>query len=205
MGTAATEFARRDAEINEFLAHLQTIEAQTGLPPSLLNTMKASAVLMLYNQVESTMTNILQEVFDHLEANAVDFTALNDNMKSVVLSYAKSHNPDTLVKTMSSFTKSLVVACFDKTRLFSGNVDSRRIKDTLTEYGVGFGSKKYSEAALLRIKTERNSLAHGHVSFADSGKSFSVKDIQDLHAKTSKVLAHALTDFSAFLSSKSYV
>ncbi|CAM5794992.1 MAE_28990/MAE_18760 family HEPN-like nuclease [Rhizobacter fulvus] len=204
MGTADTEFKRRNTEIVEFLAHLQTIEIQTGLPPSLLNTMKASAVLMLYNQVESTMTNILQEVFDHFEAHAVDFDDLNDKMKSVVLSYAKSHKPSTLVGAMSSLTKTLVVASFDRTTLFSGNVDARRIRDTLADYGVIFGAKKYSGDALLRIKAERNNLAHGNVSFADSGKTFSMKDIQDLHEKTSKVLANALTDFSLFISNRNY-
>lgn len=204
MGTAGIEFKRRDAEIVEFLAHLKSIEAQTGLPPSLINTMKASAVLMLYNQVESTMTNVLQEVFDHLAVNAVDFIGLSDNMKKVVLTYAKGHNPDTLVGRMSGLTGSLVAACFDRTKLFSGNVDSRRIKDTMSDYGVAIGRKKYTEAALLRIKTERNNLAHGHVSFADSGKSFSVNDIQDLHSRTSKVLNDCLTDFSSFLTSKGY-
>lgn len=203
MLSAEAEFQKRDKEIDEFVGHLNSLEKQVGFPTSLINTMKSSALLMIYNSVESTMTSLLQDVFDHLEGNSVNFDALNDTMKTLVLTYSKRRNPEKLVAKMSASALTLVVACFDRTDLFSGNIDCRKIREALKELGVST-KHTYRENALLKVKEERNDLAHGTKSFADCGKNYSASQLLDLHVKTSKVLNQVIDDFKTFLNAKAY-
>jgi hypothetical protein len=203
MLSAHAEFTRRVVEIDEYVAHLESLELSTGFPVSLMNTMKSSALLMIYNVVESTMTNLLQDVFDHLHTRNVSFDSLNNKMKTLVLSYSKRRNSATLVEKMGVSAMNLVVACFERTDVFSGNLDCRKIRDTLKEVGVS-SQHSYSEKALAIIKAERNDLAHGTKSFSDCGKNYSAKQLRELHGKSKIILERVIDDFERFLTAGDY-
>jgi hypothetical protein len=203
MLNAQAEFEKRESEIREYLSHLETLERETGFPISLMNTMKSSALLMIYNCIESTMTNLLQDVFDHLHLNKVEFDSLNSTMKTLVLSYSKKRNPNNLVEKMRTSAVGLVVACFDRSDIFSGNLDCKKIKETLKHVGVA-STHKYQETALQTVKIERNDLAHGNKSFSDCGRNYSAKQLRGFHDKTSAVLKRVILDFESFLNLKAY-
>lgn len=203
MLSAHAEFARRVAEIDEYVSHLESLELNTGFPVSLMNTMKSSALLMIYNVVESTMTNLLQDVFDHLHANNVSFDSLNNKMKTLVLSYSKRRNSATLVEKMGVSAMNLVVACFERTEVFSGNLDCKKIRDTLKDVGVS-SQHNYAEKALQVVKVERNDLAHGVKSFSDCGKNYSAKQLRELHVKSAVILERVIEDFERFLTAGDY-
>ena len=203
MLNAQAEFEKREREIKEYLSHLEALELKTGLSVSLMNTMKSSALLMIYNSIESTMTNVLQDVFDHLQVHSVEFNSLNSTMKALVLTYSKKKNPTTLVEKMKTSAIGLVVACFDRSDIFSGNLDCKKIKETLTNVGITT-AHKYNESALLTVKSERNDLAHGIKSFSDCGKNYSTKQLRGFHDKTSLILNRVIHDFENFLNSKAY-
>ena len=203
MLSAQSEFESREREIDEYLSHLEALEGQVGFSVTLMNTMKSSALLMMYNIVESTMTNLLQEVFDHFQANDVPFGSLNDVAKTLVLGYAKRRSPAALVAKMKASTLSLVVACFDRSDVFSGNLDCQKIRDTLKEVGIP-SKHSYREDTLLKVKNERNNLAHGIKSFSDCGRSYSAKQLRDFHDKTVGVLRRVIGDFEGFLNLKAY-
>ena len=204
MLNAETEFNLRTSEIDEYIKYVEVIEKSTGFSVTLINTMKSSALLMLYNLVESTMTNLMQDIFDHLKAKAIGFDGLSDAMKEVVLNYSKRRNPSKLVKKMSDDAVGIVVACFDRSDIFSGNVDSRKIAETIKEFGVKT-SVRYKEEALLTVKTERNSLAHGSKSFSECGKGYTGKDLRAHYDKVTLVLNKVIKDFENFLTTSAYV
>jgi hypothetical protein len=197
------EFARREKEIDEYLSHLEMLEQQVGLSVTLINTMKSSALLMMYNIVESTMTNLMQDIFDHLKAADASFDALNDTMKAVVLSYSKRRTPANLVQKMSEDAIGLVVACFDRSDVFSGNIDCKKITATLKELGIE-SRHRYREQALLTVKSERNHLAHGNKSFSDCGKDYAAAQLREFHERIKVVLGRVIHDFDEFLSAKAY-
>ena len=204
MLNAEAEFTKRIAEIEEYLAHLDELEKNTGFAVSLMNTMKSSALLMIYNAVESTMTNLLQDVFDHLQDNKVDFDSLNNKMKTLILSYSKRRSPASLVEKMSTSAIGLVVACFERADVFSGNLDCKKIRETLKEVGIS-SNYSYSDRALLIDKSERNDLAHGAKSFSDCGKRYSTRELRDLFTRATTILKRVIADFESFLTAKAYV
>lgn len=203
MLAAQSEFERRSVEVEEYVQHLMSVEQSTGFSVTLANTMKSSALVMIYNLVESTMTNVLQDLFDHLENDRVSFDGLNSVMKRLVLTYAKRRNPKLLVDRMEINTLSLVTACFERSDLFSGNLDCRTIRDTLKEIGV-HTRHAYTEPALLTVKNERNELAHGVKSFGDCGRAYTARQLDELHRKTKVILERVLLDFQSFLQEKAY-
>jgi hypothetical protein len=203
MLNAEAEFLRREQEIEEYINHLIGLEQQAGFPVTLINTMKSSTLLMIYNSVESTMTGLLQDVFDHLQKNAIDFNALNDTMKALVLTYTKRRNSEKLVEKMRASALTLVVACFEKNDVFSGNLDCKRIREALKELGVS-SKYAYREIALLKVKEERNDLAHGNKSFSDCGKAYTASQLQDIHKRSGKILNQVIRDFEQYLNKKAY-
>ncbi len=203
MLNAEEEFKRRSTEIDEYLTHLEQLENSPGLSVTLMNTMKSSALLMIYNIVESTMTNLLQDIFDHLQTQKVGFDDLNDKMKELVLAFSKKHNPGKLVEKMKTHALDLAIACFERSEAFSGNLDAREIRETMKRIGVQ-PTHAYTEAALLSVKNERNNLAHGNKSFSDCGKSYSTVQLRDMQKKTHGVLAKAIADFESFLTQQAY-
>ena len=108
------EYERRYKEIEEYLAYVETLEKTTGPSVTLMATMKASALLMLYNLVESTMTNIVQAVFDHLRQKSIGLNNMNDVMKVMVLGNIKKRNPTILVERMRTETIDIAIASFDR-------------------------------------------------------------------------------------------
>jgi len=203
MLSAEAEFVRRKAEVDEYIVHLENMEAQFGISATLMNTMKSSALLMMYNVIESTMTNLLQDLFDHLGAHKVSFDVLNDSMKTVVLTHGKKKNPTELVQLMKTSAMSFVVACFDRSNVFSGNIDAQKIRETLKNIGVPT-QHNYREPALLKVKAERNDLAHGVKSFSDCGRHYSARQIKDFHGRTCAMLQKVILDFEVFLQGQSY-
>lgn len=203
MLNAQSEFDRRCLEVDEYVTHLEALEKLTGMSVTLMNTMKSSALLMIYNIVESTMTNLMQDIFDKLHAESVSFDSLNGVMKTLVLGYTRRRNPKALVEKMLQLQADLSVACFDRTDIFSGNLDARKIKETLRELGIA-SRHTYTEAALLTVKTERNDLAHGIKSFSDCGRTYSATQLREMHDKTVTLLRKVISDFENFLNTKAF-
>jgi len=202
MLNADAEFRSRKTEVDEYLVHLQAMEQGTQVSVTLMNTMKSSALLMIYNIVESTMSNLLQDLFDHLESSNTTFDTLNQSMRQVVLTSIKRGSPKSIVERMK-LPMGFVLACFEKTDAFSGNLDSKVIRETLRELGVA-GAEKHREKALLTVKAERNSLAHGNTSFSDCGKKYTVNDLTDIQQKTCVALEKVIQDLENFLTAKAY-
>lgn len=203
MLSAHSEFNRRVLEIEEFINHLEGIDAQIGFSAQLANTMKSSALLMLYNLVESTMTGLMQDVFDELNNNNISLAPLTKEMKIIVLGNAKRRNSIKLVKKMTELNVDFVFASFDPEDAFSGNIDCQKINETLIELGIR-KRKKYNEPILFEIKKERNNLAHGSKSFADCGRSYTAIALREYHKKTVDILTKVIGDFESFLVGRAY-
>ena len=148
------------------------------------------------------MANLMQDLFDHIELSKTSFDALNQRMKEVVLGQIKRGSPRLIVKKMNT-SASLTFACFEKSEIFSGNLDAKAIREKLREIGVA-GCEKYKERALLTVKTERNNLAHGNKFFSDCGKDYTVKELSNFQNKTCSTLEKVIKDLEQFMASKSY-
>ena len=107
------EFNTRSQEIDDYLffvkemvsvAHNSPLNyiADTGRPSTyaisedLRKILKANCYLLIYNLVESTMTNAFEAIFDHLKTENVLFDDLSERLRIIVLGNARIPNPNNL-------------------------------------------------------------------------------------------------------------
>lgn len=217
------DFNERSKEVSKYFLFLQSleqgitklvIESKEGnktqkVDPELAKTLKASAFLLLYNLIESTMRNAIEAIFDELQSQGVSFDEIRPELKKVVL---KNLNAKLNKTNIDEFYKNIVDVCLaleiikvsKPEKLFSGNIDALEIKKKAKEYG--FSAKTKTDSSdLLTVKTNRNDLAHGIKSFAEVGKDKSAEELIKIQDNVVKYLKQILDNIETYLANKEYL
>lgn len=217
MTTVQQDFQSRVSEIEayfDFVAKVDLgdnilVDRENGLPayPSaasddLLRTLRASAILLLYNLMESTVTNAVEAIFDELSTQSIQFNDCRSEVRRVVLTNLKQHKAGEILPELQQLSSDIITKTFKKDKIVSGNVDARRIKDLSDEYGINHPAADGKD--LLTVKTSRNDLAHGSKSFAEVGRTFTIADIIRIKDKVIAYLAAMLANVTAYLQQQQY-
>jgi hypothetical protein len=205
MNFVRSDFDKRCAEIKSYLDWLGNVEARGHeVPQGLPSTMKAAAMLLLYNLVESTMTNAVEAIFDELQQKKIAFDLLSADLKIAVLVNVRNTNADRLTAKLVAITTDIIGCTFDKAKVFNGNVDSRKIREKLSEYGVKT-TNAYADDRLHAIMVARNRLAHGAESFAEYGKDLTAAELSRDYERVSALLGSVLNDVEKFINERHYL
>ena len=217
MNNVIDEFETRVAEIEgyfNFVAGLDEgslkVEAAEGniANPApeievLVKTFKATALLMLYNLMESAVTNAIEAIFDELAERGVGFDKCREEIRKVVLSNARLHKPEKLLPQLSNIAVDIVAKTFRREAFVSGNVNARAIRSIAKQYG--FTEPECRGDRLLTIKTHRNDLAHGSKSFAEVGRNFSIQDIREIKSDVFEYLREMFENVGCYIENKHYL
>ncbi len=194
MQNVKREFSDRTTEINKFFALLDNIldkEAILLFPTDgnrrerfeigLTATLKSNMILLLYNFIESTMTNclvvihraisdenckyqelseLIQQLFTefyykNLKSNKLSDENILSHLRVMINAWALN---DSIKLPYEEYVK------YKTGNTFSGNLDSKEINKIAGKYGIVFNSQ-CSEIRTIRDK--RNKLAHGELSFIE--------------------------------------
>jgi hypothetical protein len=170
---------------------------------SLLKTLKANGFILLYNLVESTMKNAIEAVFDEFRVNGVSFDDCREEVRQIVLSNLKAHNPDRVFTALTPIAQKVLTETFRKEKAFAGNVDAKKIREVARDYG--FRPPTGKSGNLLTVKSLRNDLAHGDKSFAEVGKDFDVERLGEIKTEVFDYLQEVLANVSGYLANKEYL
>lgn len=200
--TLLQDFNERSKEVSKYFIFLKNMEQGTiklsmegiegktkvrNIDSELEKTLKASGFLVLYNLIESTMRNAIETIFDELSSQGVSFNDMKPCLKKVIISNLKNLKVDDgIVSQITNISIHIVNAGFNKEKLFSGNIDSRLIKEKAKEYGFSCttnSSKTGNGSDLRTIKENRIDLAHGIKSFAEVGKDKSADELLKIKIK----------------------
>ena len=218
------DFNDRSKEISKYFLFLKNLEqgsiklAMEGkvgtdpkikeVDPELSKTLKASAYLLLYNLVESTMRNAIEAIFYEFQSQKVPFDNIRPELKKIVLNNLKKRNPDKVLVKIIDISLDIISVGFDKEELFSGNIDGKLIRDTADRYGFSYKTnpkKTNNGKELLIVKTNRNDLAHGAKSFAVVGKERSADELIEVKNKVVNYLREILENIDRYLLNKEYL
>jgi hypothetical protein len=216
MTTVQQDFQNRVTEIEAYFAFVAKVDAgetslrqEDGTPAyataardDLLRTFRASGILLLYNLMESTVTNAVEAIFDELSTRGLEFDDCSEALRRVVLANLKQHNPKEILSELQRLSTDIVTKTFKKDKIVSGNVDARRIRDVLDEYGINHPAPDGND--LLTVKTNRNDLAHGSKSFAEVGRTFTADDINRIKGKVIAYLTAMLENVTAYIQQQQY-
>ena len=225
------DFQERKNEIVNILSYLKYMEKERSTNDSieknmevgdvdfnkLQKTIKASILLMLYNLVESTLTNCLNEIHDAITESTIPYNKLNNSIQTLFLAYhIESMKKKGGRDDQASIMRDLIFLLKEEGNisityqelnsvygLYSGNLDGKKVQSVLGQYGVKV-SLPIQPRILETIKSLRNKLAHGELSFEDVGKEAHLGQIDDYIRKTIEYMEKVIICVENFIQKQDY-
>jgi len=197
MQAAKDEFKERVADVGAYLDFLAALETRVGgeivdpgVDQQCLQVMKASAFLLLYNIIESTVTSSFQHIYDEVAANSIPYDLLSKDLQEVWWSQqlgklsSDSANRDTYLRCAKRLGNAIYagdsVTLDARSLPISGSLEAEKIRQLCKVHGITLKVERQAlgGAELKTVKDKRNSLAHGLVSFSECGRDYTVADLK---------------------------
>lgn len=164
---------------------------------------KSSIMLMLYNEIEGIFSNILMELFDYIIDKDIPFDLLHKNVRGIFLEYHLKRIGNSSEKLDFFYSNRNLknvnyVEINTYLKLYSGNLDSRQIRSISKRLGVNISSKADGKN-LLRVKSYRNKLAHGEVSFQEACRDCTEVEIRQIVNEVYEYLDMIISDYDNFI------
>lgn len=166
--------------------------------------LKSSLMLMVYNAIEGTMSNLLAEFFDVITKKKLVIYNLPNKLQNTIYTYylKKIGNSSKKLKEFCEYNeKSLCNISYLEInkylRLFSGNLDSKSIREISEKLGIHL--KIIDEPILLKVKNLRNKLAHGETKFYNTCQDITMKEIKQICDKVKIYLENLTIEYESFL------
>ncbi|AZA73980.1 MAE_28990/MAE_18760 family HEPN-like nuclease [Chryseobacterium indoltheticum] len=200
----------RSTEIVSYLNYLQSID-EDNFDRTVFKILKANLLLMLYNFVESVVSNSIDAIRRNIYHNAdANFDCLKNEIKIQILKDLKTNmSPEEFVKSCTLITKDIIKLSFKKEKISKGNIDKEVINELSVIYGFNIRNSNYRDTAhgetLSTIKQKRNDLAHGTFSFAEIGKNYTTQDLEKITNQTINYLIFITQEIEIYLNEKKFI
>lgn len=207
MHTVNTIFQARVQEIEAYYTFLSTY-LNTSSDKELNKILRSNLILMLYNLVESSISNAIEEIHNNMHVNNTTFDSLNTELKKVLIKQLKNNiNPYDFVISINNLAIDIVKRCFQKRKISNGNIDNKTISKLGREYGFDvnttYATTKNGKC-LGEIRGRRNDLAHGTFSFTEIGKEYTIEDLERMKDETVNYLTEILSNINTYLTNQQY-
>lgn len=167
--------------------------------------MKAQTLVLLYNMVESTICECLNYIYDAVADDGLLYSDLTDKMRRMWnASCRRAKGPE---KDLDEAAKMPLKVKFQALAInTSGSIDIRKIYDAFADHGCAIAEEKRDECgnSFLTVKSKRNLLAHGNVSFSQCGSNYLYEDLVKMKSDISTFLQIVIDATKEFVEKKEY-
>jgi hypothetical protein len=224
MVTVIADFEKRVTEIELFFKHIENLEVDGALlyfpnrtkrkiqphNNELIKVFKANVFLLLYNLAESSIKQSLTEVYDTISSENLTYQDVIDEIKKIWIAQKhdnfRNKGTENIFITINQLASEIIDIRFDSTKVISGNIDGRKIREFSTKHG--FSGRTHRNAnngnQLHQVKTQRNNLAHGNISFAECGRNYGVVQLKDTKKEVILYLRNILRNIKKYLDDREY-
>lgn len=205
---ALTEKKAEADQMFELFADIQAAGGAISNAITKVAMLRSAFVLLLYNMVESTAFLVFERVHERVADE--HYRALRDEMRKIWVDYFFSHHGagehhEHLEKTLGQTLQFPLLETYSKKiKLFSGNIDGRKLNELLKKYGIPRITAPGQEE-LLVVKNRRNSLAHGEDMFKEACRDLSDSDLKKLKDATFAALDDLVAQVESFLAGRAYL
>jgi len=196
---------------------LKFSDEEKGFDRDLIHILKANAYLVVYNLIESTVCNAIEDIHTTLKAET-ELCADKLNIELAKRAFKKVNEQTISQANLSNTSVGIFIVKewlndhdkvikSNKNPLFSGNVDARKIREVAELYGFSHQTDKEvtrDGRSLVKIKNTRNNLAHGTDSFKDRGQQTSVDELKTMKDEVIAYLGQVLTNIESYLNTQLY-
>lgn len=225
MISVLTDFEERVQEIELYFEHLNLIlnkDAELFFPRNITRqkrrinselhkVLKANCFLLLYNLSESSIRQALIEIYDKITEKGLKYSNVKDEIKKIWITSKYRNFNNMSVENIFDVIAGRILddtidIRFEDKHSLSGAVDGLRIRDFALK--VGFSDRTHPALRegfkLHEVKTQRNKLAHGEISFAKCGRDYSFEDLNKTKKQVISFLRSILLNIKAYLENEDY-
>ena len=179
-----------------------------------INILKSNIMLMIYNIIEFSIFNLIENIYDHIKSQNLNYTDLKDSLiKLWAVSVLKSvDDPNANFYTLQKKTEEIIQAIilskkFDITakKVFpAGNLDGSSIKKVFESHEINLPMSNYRPNLLDTVKTIRNNLAHGSISFSEAVRDKTIEDILEDWSKIKSFMKDIIDVIQEYINNQKY-
>ncbi len=214
------DFDERSQEVSKYFLFLKNLEKGSiklemgkentkikDIDTELLKTLKATGFLLLYNLIESTMTNGIEAINDKIKDDQKNFDHLRDELREIIIKNFKNKSAKDLARKIQNISVNIVSEGLDNKKMFSGNVNNKVIKELSQSYGFCAQTHKKNRDGndLINIKNHRNDLAHGSQSFKEIGRNTTADELVEIQKRVVCYLREILLNIENCISNQQYL
>lgn len=182
-----------------------------------LKMIKANALLMIYNLVESSIMGGILEIYDQLKTSSYSYNDVRREIKDIWFSFKfnqvydkKAHYNSYREKALEIINEIIngeVIELSRKATDISGNLDSKKIRQLCKDHGITYtlDSNCRGGCVLDDVKEKRNNLAHGTISFVECGRDYSFEGLIKIKEETIIYLDGIIAGMKSYYDEKKYL
>lgn len=212
------EFVSKIDKIETFRKEeVNLIESKHIVTRDLQKILRSNCFIMLYNLIESTIRNGINEIFDEIHDNELSIEDISDKIRDIWLT--KKSNDLLSINSLKNFKKSIELLIDDVTNgveielnnehmKISGNMDFRAIRELSNKYGFHGRISNTDTDKLggitVAVKNKRNYLAHGNQSFRKASELTTMSDLNIYKDEIITFLSDICDNLDDFIDNKKY-
>lgn len=176
--------------------------------------MKSNFLLMLYNLVEATFTTGMLEIYEKLKQENCTYSSVIDEIQKIWRDYKvkEVYKPDSQLVTYTNRVKSIVTDITQNTPIalsrsmlgINGNLNAKQIKDICDKHRIRYRVID-DQLTLEKVKSKRNSLAHGDESFSRCARDLTLSDLETIKDIVLKFICDILDGMDNYYDGRQYM
>ncbi|MDM8563835.1 MAE_28990/MAE_18760 family HEPN-like nuclease [Candidatus Marithioploca araucensis] len=216
------EFEQRVKDVEQYLHFLKQVHkpqeecAYGEIDENLKRILRANAYIIIYNMVEYSIRYGILEIYQEMKLNKCTYSTIRQEIRDIWLNehYRKifkvSANWESARKTAAQLVEkavnNVIISLDEEAIPISGNLDARQIRLICEAHGISYQTHPDAKGGveLLTVKKQRNSLAHGNISFSECGHKLGLEQLEKIKSEIVTFVRDILANIMDYIDKKKY-
>lgn len=224
MDSAKEAFSIRISEVEDFIAFVRKLQSRGAIAKlgfakhnECIPMLKACIFLLMYNAIESCVRLAFADIYGHVKLSNTSFSSVSPELRKIWVMQQldaqvkpTSANRDTYLGAVESIAGLVAMSgaleLNPRSLPISGNLDADQIQKLCKKHGVVLKTSAWAKGGveLETIKSKRNALAHGHISFVECGREYGLDDLSRMLRQSKHFMLGLLASVEKFTATAAY-